>query len=105
MKSLAAIALTLVALGLPRLAWADKCRDYGYVRSVIGNGRFVETASGTLIEIQGIDTIDTNLWLMTENLVLCDGRRLCKKEFSGKLECAGIKQVWVRFNSPMCRPR
>jgi hypothetical protein len=52
------------------------CIDGHWISSVSGNGQIVVLEDGTVWEIDAVDTIDTMLWLPTENVLICGSRMI-----------------------------
>ena len=44
------------------------------IESVEGDGKVIKLDDGSLWEVDDVDTVDTGLWLATEDVVLCDGK-------------------------------
>jgi len=44
------------------------------IESVEGDGKVIKLDDGSMWEVDDVDTMDTALWLATEDVVLCDGK-------------------------------
>jgi len=44
------------------------------IESVEGDGKIIKLDDGSMWEVDDADTVDTALWLATEDVVLCDGK-------------------------------
>lgn len=50
------------------------CEAGHWVKSVSGEGTVVALEDGSMWEVSEVDTVDTQLWLPTEDVVVCDGK-------------------------------
>jgi hypothetical protein len=72
------------------------------IESVDGDGKIIKLDDGSMWEVDDVDTVDTALWLATEDVVLCDGKMIntddnesadvtkIRADFSGSTESRGV---------------
>jgi hypothetical protein len=51
-----------------------------FIESVEGDGKVIKLDDGSMWEVDDVDTVDTALWLATEDVVLCDGKIINTEE-------------------------
>jgi hypothetical protein len=58
----------------PPTSSSTDCEDGHWISSISSGGEIVTLEDGSIWEISPIDRIDTMLWLVTEEITICDGR-------------------------------
>jgi hypothetical protein len=53
---------------------ANACEAGHWVRSVSSNGQIVVLEDGSVWEVDSVDRIDSQLWLATTEIVVCDDK-------------------------------
>lgn len=66
------------------------CEDGHWVENVIADGEFVALEDGSLWQVGPLDRIDTQLWLATEDVLLC-GTRLINTDTGDAVEVIRVR--------------
>jgi hypothetical protein len=87
----AAAILCLIVLMIPFhvLARAD-CEDGHWIDSVTDDGSIIKLEDGSIWEVMDGDTIDSQLWLPTSNIMIC-GNKLINTDDSEAVSAVRIK--------------
>ncbi len=72
------------------LAPNSDCESGHWVDSVMSDGEIVKLEDGSVWRVSSADSIDSNLWLPTDDIVVCDGT-LINTDDSEKVEATRIK--------------
>ncbi|MGA8489680.1 MAG: hypothetical protein WB711_04610 [Terriglobales bacterium] len=52
----------------------EKCESGLSIESVEGDGKVIKLDNGSMWEVDDVDTVDTALWLVADEVVLCEGK-------------------------------
>ena len=52
----------------------EKCESGLSIESVEGDGKVIKLDDGSMWEVDDVDTVDTALWLVADEVVLCEGK-------------------------------
>jgi hypothetical protein len=55
-------------------ARVNGCESGHWVDSVLSDGEVVKLEDGSIWQIDSVDTVDSSLWLETEDVIVCDGK-------------------------------
>lgn len=69
------LAIALLNIGKRNLGQgyqSSGCEDGHWISSVSNGGEIIVLEDGSVWQVDSIDTIDTMLWLPTENVIVCD---------------------------------
>jgi hypothetical protein len=60
----------------PRVALKPSggCSSGHWISSNIDEGKYIKLEDGSLWEVDGVDTVDSSLWLELDNITACDGK-------------------------------
>lgn len=50
------------------------CESGHWVDSVLSDGEIVKLEDGSIWRVEGADTVDSSLWLSTDDVIVCDGK-------------------------------
>jgi hypothetical protein len=57
-----------------RYVRSNGCETGHWVDSVLSDGEIVKLEDGTIWKIDDMDTVDSSLWLDTEDITVCEGK-------------------------------
>jgi hypothetical protein len=60
----------------PRVALRPSggCSSGHWISSSIDDGKYIKLEDGSLWEVDGVDTVDSSLWLELDDITVCDGK-------------------------------
>jgi len=67
-------ALYGAATGDSTTAQTSGCAGGHWISSVMADGKLIKLEDGSVWEVDSVDTVDSMLWLPTENILVCNGR-------------------------------
>jgi hypothetical protein len=50
------------------------CNSGHWISNNIDDGKYIKLEDGSLWEVDGADTVDSSLWLETDDITVCDGK-------------------------------
>jgi hypothetical protein len=61
-------------LGIRHCTGVNGCESGHWVDSVVSDGEIVKLEDGSFWQMDSVDTVDSSLWLATEDVTACDGK-------------------------------
>lgn len=71
--------IIVLILGIPSLCWAD-CESGHWLQTKNDQGTILTLEDGSVWEVLNGGEIDSQLWLETENLLVCDDGTMINKD-------------------------
>jgi hypothetical protein len=69
---------------------SSACIEGHWISSVMGDGKLIKLEDGSIWEVDSVDTVDSMLWLPTEEILIC-GERLIKTDDGEKVRAKRLK--------------
>jgi hypothetical protein len=69
---------------------SSACIEGHWISSVMGDGKLVKLEDGSIWEVDSVDTVDSMLWLPTEEILIC-GERLINTDNGEKVGAKRLK--------------
>ena len=88
LRLLLAVVLATSLLTTPALA---ACDDGHWISEVVNDGAVVVLQDGSMWRVDGIDQIDTALWLPLTSIAVCDGNMLINTDDGEKAHVRPIR--------------
>jgi hypothetical protein len=78
-------------IGTPSTNYSTGCDSGHWVSSISNGGEIVILEDGSVWQVDSIDTIDTSLWLPTEEITVCNGNTMINTDNSDKVGVSKLK--------------
>ncbi len=92
----------------PSYTHVNGCESGHWVDSILSDGEIVKLEDGSIWRIDSADTVDSSLWLETDDVTVCDGKLINtddKIQRRSALAPVVVFEVWEQFGYRKTHPK